>query len=205
MAPTIPVPRKVSIWSERWESAEETLLRIEARLKEESALVRRGGPFDRWDFDVRGGSLGSARLRLALEEHGFGRQLIRVRVWPRIARTAWTMAGLAAAIAVAAIVVGPIAVGVVFGIAAVLALELAISHCRGAMGLSLLALAHQADGSEKVVLSGLEPVPASPLEQLSTEVGTSPRRGSLGGRRRRGWGRAVIKREASSTGDRGAR
>src|SRR5581483_4401643 len=78
MARAIPVPQKVSIWSERWESAEETLLRIEARLKEESALVRRGGPFDRWDFEVRGGSLGSARLRLALEEHGFGRQLIRV-------------------------------------------------------------------------------------------------------------------------------
>jgi hypothetical protein len=32
---------------------------------------------------MRGGFLGSARLRMAVEEHGAGKQLFRFRIWPR--------------------------------------------------------------------------------------------------------------------------
>jgi hypothetical protein len=45
--------------------------------------VRSGGNWDRWDLQVRGGLLGAARLRLAIEEHGGGSQLVRIRSWPR--------------------------------------------------------------------------------------------------------------------------
>src|SRR5207247_7974155 len=45
-----------------------------------------GGDTDRWDIQVRLGPLGSARLRVAVEEHGQGRQLVRYRVWPRWSR-----------------------------------------------------------------------------------------------------------------------
>jgi hypothetical protein len=48
--------------------------------------VVRGGGTDRWDMQVRLGPLGSARLRIAAEEHGQGRQLVRYRVWPRWSR-----------------------------------------------------------------------------------------------------------------------
>ena len=48
--------------------------------------VVRGGDTDRWDIQVRLGPLGSARLRVAVEEHGQGRQLVRYRVWPRWSR-----------------------------------------------------------------------------------------------------------------------
>jgi ATP-binding cassette, subfamily B, bacterial len=157
-------------------------LRIEAKLKEDNAAVRRGGPFDRWDFDVRGGSLGAARLRIALEEHGFGRQLMRVRVWPR-APIACAMAAVLAGLATGAALDGLVVTHILFGVAAVLIAELAISHCRGAMRLVLLALGYQAEAPEKVALGGLEPVPASPLDELAAQNGASPRRGSL---RRRG-------------------
>jgi hypothetical protein len=177
------------------------LLRIEARLNDENAVVRRGGPFDRWDFEVRGGLFGSTRVRLALEEHGFGRQLVRARVWPRVARIGWAMAGLAAAIAATAIADGPIEIGAMFAIAAVLATELAISHCRAAMGLTLEALAHQVDGREKTALSGLESVPASPLNELAAEMRLNSRRGALGRRRRSPRTRSAS--EASSTSERG--
>ena len=50
--------------------------------------VVRGGDIDRWDIQVRLGPLGSARLRVAVEEHGQGRQLVRYRVWPRWSRAA---------------------------------------------------------------------------------------------------------------------
>jgi hypothetical protein len=45
--------------------------------------VLRGGAFERWDLHLRIGWLGGARLRMAVEEHGEGRQLLRFRVWPR--------------------------------------------------------------------------------------------------------------------------
>jgi hypothetical protein len=45
-------------------------------------VVRSGGDWDRWDLQVRGGLLGVARLRIGIEEHGAGRQLVRVRSWP---------------------------------------------------------------------------------------------------------------------------
>jgi hypothetical protein len=46
--------------------------------------VRRGGDFDRWDLEVRGGLFGSARLLAAVEEHGQGQQMVRARTWPRV-------------------------------------------------------------------------------------------------------------------------
>ena len=63
--------------------------------------MRAGGDYDQWDLDVRGGFLGSARLCMAVEEHGAGRQLFRFRIWPRY-KTAmmllgFSLAGLAAA------------------------------------------------------------------------------------------------------------
>src|SRR5258708_4490510 len=39
--------------------------------------------FDRWALEIRGGMFGAARLSMALENHGSGRQLLRVRSWPR--------------------------------------------------------------------------------------------------------------------------
>ena len=45
-------------------------------------MVLRGGPFDRWDLDVRTGMFGGIRLLTAIEEHGSGKQVFRVRVWP---------------------------------------------------------------------------------------------------------------------------
>jgi hypothetical protein len=77
-----PLPRTLSIWSETWKSPEGWLGEIEQRLIESEAVVRRGGNFDRWDLEVRGGLFGSARLLHATEEHGGGKQLVRFRIWP---------------------------------------------------------------------------------------------------------------------------
>jgi hypothetical protein len=43
----------------------------------------RGGNFDRWDLEVRGGLFGTVRLRMVIEEHGGGRQMTRLRSWPK--------------------------------------------------------------------------------------------------------------------------
>jgi GT2 family glycosyltransferase len=82
----LPRPRKQDVWSERWRSQTDRLLELERDLRTRCMSVRRGGDTDRWDIQVRVGPLGSARLRVAVEEHGQGRQLVRYRVWPRWSR-----------------------------------------------------------------------------------------------------------------------
>ena len=52
------------------------------------AAVKRGGDFDRWDLEVRGGLLGCIRAVAMIEEHGAGKQLFRLRAWPQIPRPA---------------------------------------------------------------------------------------------------------------------
>ena len=99
-----PVPRTLTSWSEEWVAAEERVRRLDAALREAGAIVVSGGDWDRWDLEVRGGLLGRARLRMAVEEHGAGKQLVRVRTWPRPSRAGLatpTMVALLAAIAVA--------------------------------------------------------------------------------------------------------
>jgi GT2 family glycosyltransferase len=87
---SLPRPRTAVFWDERWQSAEERLRGVEAALTDAGAVTRRGGDFDRWDLEVRGGLFGAARLRMAIEEHGGGRQLVRFRSWPR-----WKRKGIA--------------------------------------------------------------------------------------------------------------
>ncbi|MEJ7575677.1 MAG: glycosyltransferase [Pyrinomonadaceae bacterium] len=73
----------LNLWSEQWHAAEERLLTVEKSLRERGACVMRGGDFDRWDLEVRGGLLGCARTLMMVEEHGGGKQLARFRVWPK--------------------------------------------------------------------------------------------------------------------------
>ena len=81
-----PWPRVRALWSERWQTPAERLGALEATLRDGGAIVVAGGDYDRLDLEVRGGMLGAARLRLAVEEHGWGKQLARFRLWPRFAR-----------------------------------------------------------------------------------------------------------------------
>jgi hypothetical protein len=86
-----PWARTQDLWSEGWQSAESWLSRFESEAAR-GAFVQRGGDFDRWDLEIRGGLAGSARVSLAIEEHGGGRQLLRWRIRPR---TGWIPALLA--------------------------------------------------------------------------------------------------------------
>jgi hypothetical protein len=64
-------------------------------------VVITGGNYDAWDLELRGGLFGSARLLMATEEHGGGRQMMRFRLWPKWSRFAllpvFVLAGIATA------------------------------------------------------------------------------------------------------------
>jgi ABC-type multidrug transport system fused ATPase/permease subunit len=80
---TIPWLQTVTIWNERWQAADVWLQSVEAALRSIGACVYRGGNYDRWDLEVRGGLYGNARLHMSIEEHGAGNQLVRFRIWPK--------------------------------------------------------------------------------------------------------------------------
>jgi hypothetical protein len=95
-------PRKVSFWSEQWQPADAWLQGIEDALRRLGVAVVRGGAVHRWDLEVRGGAIGAARLLMAVEEHGRGRQLLRFAIGRRWASWGLIVAVLALGLAVAA-------------------------------------------------------------------------------------------------------
>ena len=98
----LPWPRQLRIWSEGRQEQEARLRAVDDLLVAEHARVLRGGAFDRWDLEVRGGMFGAARLLMAVEEHGGGKQLVRVRCWPRCLARGLVAPAVLGAIAVAA-------------------------------------------------------------------------------------------------------
>lgn len=83
-----PRRRTDSIWSETWKASEQRLEEIEAIIRKNGKVVIRGGEFDRWDLQIRGGLLGSIRLLMAIEVHGRGKQMLRFRSWPEVSNFA---------------------------------------------------------------------------------------------------------------------
>jgi hypothetical protein len=84
----VPQTRYFSIWSENWKSNEDWLRLIETNLIKSNTKVRRGGEFDRYDLEVNVGMFAFCRGLLVVEEHGAGKQLVRLRC-----RTRYSMFG----------------------------------------------------------------------------------------------------------------
>jgi len=79
-----PWCRSSAVWTKDWIAPEQRFQAVERALRNQRAIVYRGGDFDRWDLEVAGGLFGSARMLMAVEDHGAGTQYVRVRSWPRM-------------------------------------------------------------------------------------------------------------------------
>ena len=101
-AAALPIPGRCAVWSELWLDPDERLRRLEASLRAAGAAVRRGQDYDRWDLEVAGGALGTARVLIAAEDHGAGTQLVRFRWWPRFSLGALSLTALFAALSLGA-------------------------------------------------------------------------------------------------------
>ena len=99
----LPRHRRATVWSERWSPPERWIERLQDALQADGAQVVRGDDYDTWDLEVRVGPLAASRVRVAVEEHGRGRQLVRLRMRPRVsahaAATSVVLLGLAASAA----------------------------------------------------------------------------------------------------------
>jgi hypothetical protein len=77
-----PRLRHFKIWSERWRDAAQWFASVEAALRPTGVSVSRGGDYDEWDLEARDGTFGAVRMLMTIEEHGAGKQLVRLRTWP---------------------------------------------------------------------------------------------------------------------------
>jgi GT2 family glycosyltransferase len=135
-----PRRRTIEVWSEDWQAPQSRLQQLQDSLAARGGLVRSGGPFDRWDLELRAGPLGGVKIRTAVEEHGSGRQLLRARIWPRA-----TGRGLAAAIALAALTIyalleGQLGIGITLAIALFALLAFGIEGTGTALSLAVSQL-----------------------------------------------------------------
>ncbi len=158
--PVLPRPREFVIWSEQWQPPETRLQAVERAIRAEGAVAPRGGDYDRWDLEVRGGLLGAARLLMAMEEHGAGKQLVRFRVWPRCSPLGLMLTLLFAVISIAAAIGHDQDGCAVTGVIALLLALRAFHECNVAMA---------------VVHRTLEPLTASePTPKTEEAVATAP-------------------------------
>ena len=97
-----PVPGAVARWTERGEAPEVRRRRVEETMQALGSTVRRGGDWDPWDLEVTCGALGGARVIMAVEDHGAGNQLVRIRWWPNLPATAVALTATTAALSLAA-------------------------------------------------------------------------------------------------------
>jgi GT2 family glycosyltransferase len=79
-----PRPRTIRVWSESWREPRAWVQDLQDAFAVRGGFVRSGGPFDRWDLDLRVGQLGGVKILVAIEEHGEGKQTVLARVWPRL-------------------------------------------------------------------------------------------------------------------------
>jgi glycosyltransferase involved in cell wall biosynthesis len=130
----LPRPTSWTVWSESWHSLASWVGSFEDALRRGGAIVVRGGDFDRWDLELRGGLLGSARILTALEEHGEGRQLVRFRLRPRLSAVALLASALLAAMAGAAALGGATHAAAALGAAFAFVLVVTVGDCGRAAG-----------------------------------------------------------------------
>ena len=117
---TAPIASATQVWSETWHASETWVERAEDALRARGFIVARGGNTDEWDLDVRGGVLGSLRARFALEEHGAGKQLVRLHTRLRTPSLATGATAVCAVLALGAALGGAVVAATALGLAAAL-------------------------------------------------------------------------------------
>jgi GT2 family glycosyltransferase len=110
--------RMATLVSGPWQAPEEDLRALEQELRQSGAVVKRGGPFDRWDLELQGGLLAGARVLLSVEDLAPGKQLVRFRSWPWFGRWSVGLLGVVSALAAAALADHAWAVGCVLVVVA---------------------------------------------------------------------------------------
>jgi GT2 family glycosyltransferase len=169
-----PRPRTVELWSEVWRSPQALVQALQDALAARGGYVRSGGPFDRWDLDLRAGPLGGVKIRTVVEEHGSGKQLLRARIWPRASAKGAAAMLLLAALAAWALSSGEMEAGITFPPALGVLAGFGVEGCATAMSLALAELEPEAE-----MMRSVEEAPAPAPEAAEPPVDPAPRAAAL--------------------------
>lgn len=150
----LPWSRAHAVWSERWSSLEQRLESMEAAIGGQGAVVQRGGAYDRWDLQVRGGMFGTVRVRTTVEEHGGGKQLIRIHSWPRMAPTVFALICLSSVLIALAAMDGAWIAAEILAAAAAGVVIYAFADCAAATASFLYGLYEDKVGGGQFVAEG---------------------------------------------------
>jgi hypothetical protein len=132
-------------------------------------MVRRGGGFDRWDLEVGVSVFGWSCMRMAIEEHGAGRQLVRCYLRPRASRPAvCALLATLALTAIAAADAAPVAAAVL-GATALTILAAVVLKAAVALG-HLLSAVDSAAAEESTREERLRPSFGTTSVAATTEV-----------------------------------
>jgi O-antigen biosynthesis protein len=145
---SLPRRQEVAVWSEDWREPPERLEEVHDALRGSGLAVRTGGPYDRWDLEVRGGTFGAARVLFAAEDHGAGTQYLRFRIAPRYSRPATIVSGVLLGLGVAAAADAAWIVALVLAVAGTALFASAIRECGTAIAAAKRALAVQTTAHE---------------------------------------------------------
>jgi hypothetical protein len=126
-----------------WVDPDERRTRLEQTMMEMGFTVWRGNSYERWDLEIVGGLFGSARVLMAVEDHGSGKQYVRFAAWPRYSRLALALGFLGALIAIVAASEGESFVAFVLGAGAALLSFATISEAGRSQAAILTAAAQQ--------------------------------------------------------------
>jgi hypothetical protein len=136
-AAALPTHRQLERWSETWVDPTEWLRAFERHITSAGAVVRCGGDFDSWDLETRGGVLAGVRIVTAVEEHGGGRQLVRIRCRPTWSRGALVMIAILSALAVVAALDGATAAAIILAVLGVALGLRALAEASAALALTV--------------------------------------------------------------------
>jgi hypothetical protein len=134
----VPFPRHFKTWTETPRSGSDRLAALESRVRASGAIVSRGGDYDRWDLQAGRSSIATARIRMGLEEHGAGRQLVRLHVAPSFSHPALALIAVLTTLSLVAWMNHAHAAAALLAVAAVALSVRAVHRAGAAMGAVLL-------------------------------------------------------------------
>lgn len=115
-------------WSEKWYSAEDYLTSLEDNLVQQKMLARRGGDFDRWDLQTGNRLFAYASCLLTVEEHGAGKQYVKIKSTVSYARFIMSIITIMTSISAIAFYYHQWLIAMLFGILGILGAAKALSE-----------------------------------------------------------------------------
>ncbi|MBA2605307.1 MAG: glycosyltransferase, partial [Acidobacteria bacterium] len=170
----VPQSRSFSFWSENWKSNEDWVRSTEAKLIELKVHVKRGGEFERWDLEVRSGLLAACQGLFTVEEHGAGKQLIRLCCRMHYSKLGIVLLGVFIALALFAAFDSAFIAATILGVfSLIVGVMIILDTARAVRNFSVAFLAEETIATNTPGEVDTKPANSEPVEHIIVAHGTA--------------------------------